>query len=106
VNLRRQTDSAPFQQQFLLICAFAANVAWAAPCVYIEDYPLFSWRGVMLDPARHFVNKQEVKQILDAPVRVQAGRNPCRPGCHCRPQRLDHQRNRLFTLPGLSQPIE
>jgi hexosaminidase len=42
------------------------NVAWVAPCVYIKDYPLFSWRGVMLDVARHFFNKQEVKQVLDA----------------------------------------
>jgi hexosaminidase len=42
------------------------GVAWAAPCVYIEDYPQFSWRGVMLDVARHFFNKQEVKQVLDA----------------------------------------
>jgi len=43
-----------------------SDVPWAAPCVYIEDYPQFSWRGVMLDVARHFFNKQEVKQVLDA----------------------------------------
>ena len=42
------------------------NVAWVAPCVYINDYPLFSWRGLMLDVARHFFNKDEVKQVLDA----------------------------------------
>ncbi len=42
------------------------NVAWVAPCVTVQDYPLYSWRGVMLDVARHFVNKQNVKQILDA----------------------------------------
>lgn len=41
------------------------NVAWAAPCVYIQDYPLYSWRGVMLDVARHFFNKDEIKQLLD-----------------------------------------
>jgi len=33
------------------------GVAWAAPCVYIEDYPRFPWRGVMLDVARHFLTK-------------------------------------------------
>ena len=38
----------------------------SAPCVYIEDYPLYSWRGAMLDVARHFFNKQEVKQLVDA----------------------------------------
>ena len=42
------------------------NVPWVAPCVYIQDYPLYSWRGVMLDIARHFANKDEVKQVLDA----------------------------------------
>lgn len=42
------------------------NVAWVAPCVYIQDYPAYSWRGVMLDVARHFFNKDEVKQVLDA----------------------------------------
>ena len=44
----------------------ATNVAWVAPCVYIKDYPLFPWRGVMLDVARHFFNKDEVKRVLDA----------------------------------------
>lgn len=44
----------------------ATNVAWVAPCVYVQDYPAFPWRGVMLDVARHFFNKDEVKQVLDA----------------------------------------
>jgi hexosaminidase len=43
-----------------------SSVAWAAPCVYVEDYPRFPWRGVMLDVARHFFDKQNVKQVLDA----------------------------------------
>jgi hexosaminidase len=42
------------------------GIAWSAPCIYVQDQPAFSWRGVMLDPARHFINKQEVKQVLDA----------------------------------------
>ena len=32
----------------------------------IADRPRFAWRGLMLDVARHFFNKQEVKQFLDA----------------------------------------
>jgi hexosaminidase len=43
----------------------ATNVAWVAPCVYIQDQPRFAWRGVMLDVSRHFVDKQEVERILD-----------------------------------------
>ena len=41
------------------------NVAWTVPCVYIQDQPRFPWRGIMLDVARHFVDKQEVERILD-----------------------------------------
>ncbi len=41
------------------------NVAWTAQCVYIQDQPRFAYRGVMLDVARHFVDKQEVEKILD-----------------------------------------
>jgi hexosaminidase len=43
-----------------------SGVAWVAPCVYIQDQPRFPWRGVMLDVARHFFTKDEVKQVLDA----------------------------------------
>ena len=39
---------------------------WPMPCVHIEDQPRFQWRGLLLDVARHFFTKQEVKQLLDA----------------------------------------
>jgi hexosaminidase len=39
---------------------------WPVPCVHIEDQPRFPWRGLLLDVARHFFTKQEVKQLLDA----------------------------------------
>jgi len=35
------------------------------PCSKIEDYPRFSWRGFMLDDARHFFGIEEVKKLLD-----------------------------------------
>lgn len=41
------------------------NVAWTAQCLYIQDQPRFAWRGVMLDVARHFVDKQELERIID-----------------------------------------
>ncbi len=44
----------------------AKNVKWTIPCVYVQDQPRFHWRGLMLDVVRHFFNKQEVKQVLDA----------------------------------------
>jgi hexosaminidase len=42
------------------------DVDWKIPCVQIEDQPRFKWRGFMLDVARHFFTKDEVKQLLDA----------------------------------------
>ena len=42
------------------------DVNWQMPCVQIEDWPRFKWRGLMLDVSRHFFNKSEVETILDA----------------------------------------
>ncbi len=42
------------------------NVDWQMPCVQIEDWPRFKWRGLMLDVSRHFFSKSEVETILDA----------------------------------------
>ncbi len=35
------------------------------PCLRIEDKPRFSWRGAMLDVARHFFPKEFVKRYID-----------------------------------------
>ena len=43
-----------------------SDVAWQIPCVQIEDWPRFKWRGLMLDVSRHFYNKSEVETVLDA----------------------------------------
>ncbi len=42
-----------------------SDAQWQAPCVQIEDWPRFPWRGLMLDVSRHFYNKDEVEAILD-----------------------------------------
>jgi hexosaminidase len=41
------------------------NIDWQVPCIQIEDQPRFKWRGLLLDVARHFLTKAEVKQLLD-----------------------------------------
>jgi len=42
------------------------NVNWEIPfAAHIEDQPRFPWRGFMLDCARHFFSKGEVKRVLD-----------------------------------------
>jgi hexosaminidase len=33
--------------------------------MHIEDFPRFKWRGLMLDPARHFVPVADVKMIME-----------------------------------------
>ncbi len=35
------------------------------PCVHINDRPRFSWRGFMLDSARHMQSVSEIKRIID-----------------------------------------
>jgi hexosaminidase len=44
----------------------ATDARLSVPCVSIEDYPRFRWRGLMLDVSRHFFTKGEVEQVLDA----------------------------------------
>ena len=41
------------------------SVSWAVPAVRIKDRPRFPWRGLLLDVARHFFNKEEMKNFLD-----------------------------------------
>ena len=40
-------------------------VSWTIPCVQIEDRPRFAWRGMHLDVARHFFDKEFVKRYID-----------------------------------------
>jgi hexosaminidase len=45
------------------------NINWAVPFVEISDYPRFGWRGLMFDISRHFFNKDQIKQYIDAMVK-------------------------------------
>lgn len=42
-----------------------AGADWTIPCLTIEDKPALGHRGFMLDIARHFFDKTEVKRVLD-----------------------------------------
>lgn len=42
------------------------DLALDLPCGMIEDAPAFSWRGLLLDPARHFLPRHEVLRQIDA----------------------------------------
>jgi hexosaminidase len=41
------------------------GIEWTVPCVRITDYPRFKWRGLLIDPARHFIPMQDVKRFID-----------------------------------------
>ena len=41
------------------------DIKWKVPCLKITDYPRFQWRGLLIDPARHFISVNNVKKFLD-----------------------------------------
>jgi hexosaminidase len=41
------------------------GIAWTAPAVTVRDEPRFGYRGIMIDPCRHFMPVEEVKKLLD-----------------------------------------
>jgi hexosaminidase len=41
------------------------GVEWKVPCVRITDSPRFRWRGLLVDPARHFIPKQDLMRFID-----------------------------------------
>jgi hexosaminidase len=38
---------------------------FSVPCVSIDDAPRFSWRGLLIDPARFYVSIEEIKRYVD-----------------------------------------
>lgn len=48
-----------------ILGAALAERDWPLPCGVIEDRPRFPFRGVHVDPARHFIPLAELKKIID-----------------------------------------
>ncbi len=42
------------------------GVEWSLPLAEITDYPRFAWRGLLIDPARHFIPVADVRHFIDA----------------------------------------
>ncbi|HXS17393.1 MAG TPA: beta-N-acetylhexosaminidase, partial [Polyangiaceae bacterium] len=49
----------------LLSSGAASNSSVHLPGIHIVDFPRFKWRGLMLDPARHFLTVASVETILE-----------------------------------------
>ena len=47
---------------------------WTLPCVTIEDAPRFAYRGVHLDPCRHFMTVEETKRQIDVMAMLKMNR--------------------------------
>jgi N-acetyl-beta-hexosaminidase len=45
--------------------SLCTGVKWSIPCVEIEDYPRYPYRGLMLDVCRHFFPVSFVKKYID-----------------------------------------
>ncbi len=57
-------------RQLLPLAVFSSRrvegTEWTVPCVRITDRPRFGWRGLLIDPARHFIPVPDVEQFIDA----------------------------------------
>lgn len=50
------------------------NGPWIIPTGTIRDFPVYSYRGVMLDVARHFFRVEDVKRFIDLASRYKMNR--------------------------------
>ena len=46
-------------------CFVQRGVNWTIPCIFIEDKPRFSWRGLMLDCSDTFLSVDYIKNTID-----------------------------------------
>lgn len=45
--------------------SLVTDIMWSVPTVEVKDKPVYEWRGMMLDPVRHFYSVDETKQFID-----------------------------------------
>ena len=71
VKLSAQTDFGALHGMETILQLVDSNGAgYFLPAVQISDVPRFPWRGLMLDPGRHFLTVANVLRTLDAMAAV------------------------------------
>lgn len=60
IQTLRQLLPSPIEDSTL-----QSGIAWTIPCGNIVDRPRFSWRGIMLDVARHFFRVADMKRLIE-----------------------------------------
>ena len=50
------------------------NVEWTVPASIINDKPVYSYRGLMIDVARHFFTVDEIKRQIDLAAQYKINR--------------------------------
>jgi len=69
LRIQARTKAGLFYGAMTAAQLLSAGTATGAPVtlagLHIEDAPRFRWRGLMLDPARHFLAVADVRMILD-----------------------------------------
>lgn len=66
VTVQAATEAGLFYGAATLSQLITGSPGGALPALRIDDAPRFSWRGLMLDSARHFQSLDEIKRVLDA----------------------------------------
>lgn len=61
----RASDKAGLLYALQSLCQMSLHYSMKIPEVHIQDYPRFSHRGIMLDPARNFFPLDFIKKQLD-----------------------------------------
>lgn len=66
VTVQAATEAGLFYGAATLSQLLTSGAPGQLPALKIDDAPRFSWRGLMLDSARHFQSLDEIKRVLDA----------------------------------------
>jgi hexosaminidase len=71
ISLNAKTDIGALRgMETLLQLIQPSGASYIFPAVHIEDAPRFPWRGLMLDPGRHFLPVANVLRTLDGMAAV------------------------------------